>query len=195
MPAAKLDTRENILDAAQRLVARKGYMAVGLSEILAEAGVPKGSFYHWFDSKDAFGEAMMQRYFDRYLSALDGIIADRDQDAARNLTRYWQGFYDLQVADNCQGRCLVVKLGAEVSDLSEAMRVVLKAGTTGIIDRLEQMINKGLADGSVSVTASPRDTAEALYDAWLGASVLAKIHRSPDYLDRVMATTRRALHV
>jgi hypothetical protein len=86
------------------------------------------------------------------------------------------------------GRCPVVKLGAEVSDLSEAMRMVLEVGTTAIVDRLEQMIVKGLADGSVSVEASPRETAEALYDAWLGASVMAKIHRSPDYLDRVMAT-------
>jgi TetR/AcrR family transcriptional regulator, transcriptional repressor for nem operon len=195
MPAAKLDTRESILDAAQRLVARKGYMAVGLSEILAEAGVPKGSFYHWFDSKDAFGEALMQRYFDRYLSALDEIVADKSKCAAEHLMRYWRGFYDLQVVDNCQGRCLVVKLGAEVSDLSEAMRVVLKVGTTGIVDRLERMISEGLADGSVAVDAGPRETAEALYDAWLGASVLAKIHRSPDYLDRVMATTRRVLHV
>jgi TetR/AcrR family transcriptional repressor of nem operon len=195
MPATKTDTRQIILDAAQRLVAQKGYMAVGLNEILAEAGVPKGSFYHWFDSKDAFGNAMMQRYFDGYLSAIDGIAADKDKSSAEHLMQYWRKFYDTQVVDNGQGRCLVVKLGAEVSDLSESMRMVLKVGTTGIVDRLEQMIVKGLAEGSVSVEASPRDTAEALYDAWLGASVMAKIHRSPDYLDRVMATTRRVLHV
>jgi TetR/AcrR family transcriptional repressor of nem operon len=195
MPAIKTDTRETILDAAQRLIAQKGYMAVGLNEILAEAGVPKGSFYHWFDSKDAFGEAMMQRYFDHYMGAIDGIVADNDRSSAEHLMQYWRTFYDTQVVDNCQGRCLVVKLGAEVSDLSEAMRIVLKVGTTAIVDRLEQMIVSGLADGSVSVEASPRETAEALYDAWLGASVMAKIHRSPDYLDRVMATTRRVLHV
>jgi TetR/AcrR family transcriptional repressor of nem operon len=195
MPAAKTDTRQVMLDAARRLVAQKGYMAVGLNEILAEAGVPKGSFYHWFDSKDAFGRAMMQSYFDDHLGTIDGIVADREQSAAEHLLRYWRRFYETQVVDNCQGRCLVVKLGAEVSDLSESMRMVLEVGTTGIVDRIEQMIVRGLADGTVSVEASPRDTAEALYDAWLGASVLAKIHRSPGYLDRVMATTRRTLHV
>jgi TetR/AcrR family transcriptional repressor of nem operon len=195
MPAAKTDTRQVMLDAARRLVVQKGYMAVGLNEILAEAGVPKGSFYHWFDSKDAFGRAMMQSYFDDHLGTIDGIVADRDQSAAEHLVRYWRKFYETQVVDNCQGRCLVVKLGAEVSDLSESMRKVLEVGTIGIVDRIEQMIVRGLADGTVSVEASPRDTAEALYEAWLGASVLAKIHRSPDYLDRVMAATRRTLHV
>lgn len=195
MPATKTDTRQTILDAAQRLVAQRGYMAVGLNEILAVAGVPKGSFYHWFGSKDAFGKAMMQSYFDKYLRAIDGIIADNDRSSSEHLMQYWRNFYDTQVVDNCQGRCLVVKLGAEVSDLSESMRMVLEVGTNGIVDRLEQMIVKGVADGSVSVAASPRDTAEALYDVWLGASVMAKIHRSPDYLDRVMATTRRVLQV
>jgi TetR/AcrR family transcriptional repressor of nem operon len=195
MPAAKVETRQNLLDAARRIVAAKGYAAVGINEILAEAGVPKGSFYHYFDSKDAFGEAMMKSYFDEYLAALDGIVADKSKSSAKHLMRYWRGFYDTQVADDCQGGCLVVKLGAEIADLSEVMRATTKAGTTAIVDRLEQMITGGIADGSVSVDDSPRATAEALYDLWLGASIMAKIHRSPDHLDRAMTVTRQVLHV
>ncbi|OLT04963.1 TetR family transcriptional regulator [Pseudonocardia sp. CNS-004] len=195
MPAAKVETRQNLLDAARRIVAAKGYAAVGINEILAEAGVPKGSFYHYFDSKDAFGEAMMKSYFDEYLAALDGIVADKGKSSAKHLMRYWRGVYDTQVADDCQGGCLVVKLGAEIADLSEVMRATTKAGTTAIVDRLEQMITGGIADGSVSVDDSPRATAEALYDLWLGASIMAKIHRSPDHLDRAMTVTRQVLHV
>jgi len=195
MPATKMDTRQSLLDTARRIVAVKGYAAVGINEVLAEADVPKGSFYHYFSSKDAFGEAMMKSYFDGYLATMDRIVADRDKRAAEHLMWYWQNFYDTQVVDDCQGGCLVVKLGAEVSDLSEAMRVVMKAGTTAIVDRVEQMIISGIADGSVSVDAGPRTTAEALYDIWLGASVMAKIHRSPDCLDHAMTVTRQVLHV
>ena len=191
----KMDTRQSILDTAQRIVAQKGFAAVGLNEVLAEAGVPKGSFYYYFTSKDAFGEAMMQSYFDDYLTTMDRIIADTDKSSAEHLMRYWQNFYETQIVDDCQGRCLVVKLGAEVSDLSETMRMAMKVGTAAIVDRVEQMIISGVADGSVSVDASPRATAEALYDTWLGASVMAKIHRSPDYLDRAMTLTRQTLHV
>lgn len=191
----KMDTRQSILDTAQRIVAQKGFAAVGLNEVLAEAGVPKGSFYYYFTSKDAFGEAMMQSYFDDYLTTMDRIVADTDKSSAEHLMRYWQNFYETQIVDDCQGRCLVVKLGAEVSDLSETMRMAMKVGTAAIVDRVEQMIISGIADGSVSVDASPRTTAEALYDTWLGASVMAKIHRSPDYLDRAMTLTRQTLHV
>ncbi|MFJ5265658.1 TetR/AcrR family transcriptional regulator [Streptomyces sp. NPDC088387] len=195
MPAAKTDTRRSILDAARRIVVAKGYAAVGINEVLAAAGVPKGSFYHHFSSKDAFGEAMMKSYFDDYFAVMDRIAADTGASAAEHLMRYWQYFYDTQAADNCQGGCLVVKLGAEISDLSEAMRVATKTGTAEIVDRLEKMIARGITDGSLAVGLGPREAAEALYDLWIGASMIAKIHGSPGQLDRAMAVTRQVLHV
>ncbi|GLX48709.1 TetR family transcriptional regulator [Streptomyces hygroscopicus subsp. hygroscopicus] len=194
MSVTKVETRQSLLEAARRIVAAKGYAAVGINEVLAAAGVPKGSFYHYFASKDAFGEAMMKSYFDDYLATMDGILADKGKSSAEHLMSYWQRFYDTQAADDCQGGCLVVKLGAEVSDLSEVMRAATKAGTTAIVDRLEQMISDGITDGSVSVGESPRMTAEALYDLWLGASMMAKIHRSAHHLDRAMTVTRQVLH-
>ncbi|SDM83895.1 TetR/AcrR family transcriptional regulator [Actinacidiphila guanduensis] len=195
MAVTKVETRRSLLNAARRVVVAKGYAAVGINEVLAEAGVPKGSFYHYFDSKDAFGEALMKDYFDDYFATMDGIAGDPHSTAAQRLMRYWQYFYDTQAADDCQGGCLVVKLGAEIADLSEAMRVTTKAGTAAIIDRLEAMIDAGVADGSVTVDDTPRSTAEALYDMWLGASVIAKIHADPAHLDRALAVTRQVLHV
>ncbi|MBM9503093.1 TetR/AcrR family transcriptional regulator [Actinacidiphila acididurans] len=195
MPVSRAETRQSLLDVARRIIVAKGYAAVGINEVLAEAGVPKGSFYHYFDSKDAFGEAMMKSYFDDYFTTMDGIIASTELNSAERLMRYWQYFYDTQAADNCQGGCLVVKLGAEIADLSAAMRVTTKAGTAAIADRLERMITDGVADGSVSVDDTPRVTAEALYDLWLGASIMAKVQASPAPLDRAMTLTRRILHV
>ncbi|MEK8174489.1 hypothetical protein NKH77_52190 [Streptomyces sp. M19] len=98
---------------------------------------------------------MMKSYFADYLTTMDGIVADKGKSSAEHLMSYWQRFYDTQAVDDCQGGCLVVKLGAEVADLSEVMRVATKAGTTAIVDRLEKMIADGIADGSVSVDASP----------------------------------------
>ncbi|MEU3983736.1 TetR/AcrR family transcriptional regulator [Streptomyces sp. NPDC026672] len=195
MAVTKVETRRSLLDTARRIVVAKGYAAVGINEILAEAGVPKGSFYHYFDSKDAFGEAMMKSYFDDYFTTMDGIAAQKEKSAAERLTEYWRYFYDTQVKDDCQGGCLVVKLGAEIADLSEAMRITTKAGTTAIIDRLERMIADGLADSSVSADDSPRALAESLYGLWIGASMMAKIHGHPGHLDRAMAVTRQVLHI
>lgn len=191
MPVATrtTDTRRIILDTAQRIMARKGYSAVGINEVLAEVGVPKGSFYHYFASKDAFGEAILKSYFADYLTDMDGILARSGQSSAERLMAYWQQWRETQ------GKCLAVKLGAEVADLSESMRLALKEGTSAIVDRIERTIASGLEDGSLSVDGEARDVAQALYDMWLGASVMAKIHRSLAPLDTVTATTRRLLHL
>jgi TetR/AcrR family transcriptional repressor of nem operon len=196
MPATtrSSDTRRSILDAAQRIMARKGYSAVGLNEVLAEAGVPKGSFYHFFASKDAFGEAMLKSYFTGYLADMDRVLTQPNQSAAERLMAYWQNWRETQSVDECQGRCLAVKLGAEVADLSESMRRALADGTDAIIDRLERTIASGLDDGSLSIDGDPRALAQVLYDMWLGASVMAKIHRKLAPLDVTMTATQRLLH-
>ncbi|MFI5572490.1 TetR/AcrR family transcriptional regulator [Streptomyces sp. NPDC051740] len=197
MPATarSTDTRRSVLDVAQRIMARKGYSAVGINEVLAEAGVPKGSFYYYFTSKDAFGEALLKNYFDEYVSDMDRVLAQPGKSAAERLMAYWQQWRETQSLDECQGKCLAVKLGAEVADLSETMRLAMKAGTGAIVDRIERAIADGLKDGSIVVDGDPRGTAQALYDMWLGASVMAKIHRSLAPLDTAMTATRQLLHL
>ncbi|KAB1989153.1 TetR/AcrR family transcriptional regulator [Streptomyces triticiradicis] len=197
MPVATrtTDTRRIILDTAQRIMARKGYSAVGINEVLAEAGIPKGSFYHYFASKDAFGEAILKSYFTDYLTDMDRVLARSGQSSAERLMAYWQQWRQTQSIEDCQGKCLAVKLGAEVADLSEPMRLALKEGTSAVVDRIEQTITSGLEDGSLSVDGEARDVAQALYDMWLGASIMAKIHRSPAPLDTATAATRKLLHL
>ena len=63
--------KHHILRCGERLIAAKGFVGVGLAEILAAAGVPKGSFYHYFGSKERFGEALLAQYLERYLAQLD----------------------------------------------------------------------------------------------------------------------------
>lgn len=188
------DSRQAILDAGQRTIAHRGWAAVGLNELLSEAGVPRGSFYYYFKSKDVFGEAMMQEYFREYLAEMDEIFGQQDVPAAERLMQYWQHWRETQSLDDCQGKCLAVKLGAEVSDLSEPMRIALKDGTTGITDRIAQMITAGQADGSLSSEIEPARTAQMLYDLWLGASVIAKIHRTMDSVDNAHSITAQTLH-
>lgn len=195
MPTARDDTRRAILDTAQRIMAHKGYAAVGINEILIEAGVPKGSFYHYFGSKDAFGEAMMKAYFTDYLADMDRIFAEAGLTSAQRLMKYWERWYGMQRFDDCQGKCLTVKLGAEVSDLSKSMRLALAEGTTEIIDRLERIIGSGAEDGSLTIAGNARTVATSLCHMWIGASIMAKIHRQPASLDTAMATTRQMLNI
>ncbi|RBH58949.1 MULTISPECIES: TetR/AcrR family transcriptional regulator [Pseudomonas] len=189
------DVRQGILDVGQRIMAAKGYTAVGLNEILATAGVPKGSFYHYFGSKDAFGEAVLEDYFEFYLDDIDQTLAQPNQTMAQRLLNYFHIWQATQSFQNCQGKCLAVKLGVEVADLSETMRAVLQRGTAGIIDRLTNAIEIGVAEGSLTITGNPRNVAQSLYQLWVGASVMVKITKSVQPFETAIATTRQILNL
>ncbi|HXR00173.1 MAG TPA: TetR/AcrR family transcriptional regulator [Pseudomonas sp.] len=189
------DVRADILSAGQRIMAAKGYSAVGLNEILATVGVPKGSFYHYFGSKDAFGEALLESYFEDYLAELDRTLSQSDMSMAERLMDYWRIWQESQSFEDCQGKCLAVKLGVEVADLSEAMRAVLKRGTSGIISRIEHAVEAGVAEGSFAISENPQTVAQSLYQLWVGASVMVKITRSMQPFETAMLTTRRLLNV
>lgn len=190
---AQTDTRRGILDTAYGLVGAKGFSGVGLNEILTSAGVPKGSFYHYFGSKEAFGEALLADYFETYLADLDITLAEPGLNHAERLMNYWRKWQATQGSIDDRRKCLAVKLAAEVSDLSEPMRLALKDGTASIIARLSQSIAAGVAEGSLTVESEPHTTAEDLYHVWLGASLMAKIVRTDAPFGAAMGTTRRIL--
>ena len=193
-PSESTATRDHILANGQQIMARKGFSAVGLNEILKAAGVPKGSFYHYFGSKEVFGEALLDSYFQDYLAELDETLRLPGLNMAQRLTIYFQQWQQNQSVLECQGKCLAVKLGAEVADLSEAMRLALDRGTAEIIRRLAKAIKAGVAEGSISIGSNTSDrVAQSLYQLWLGASIMVKIVRHASPFKAAMTTTRQIL--
>ncbi|MDU4094142.1 MAG: TetR/AcrR family transcriptional regulator [Pantoea sp.] len=188
-------TRQSILDAGYRTMATKGFSAVGLNEILSAASVPKGSFYNYFSSKEAYGKALLDYYFDDYLAEMTTLFARQDLTVPQRLQEYFRRWQDNQSFENCQGKCLAVKLGAEVADLSEAMRESLKRGTAGIIRLLSGVIKEGMQEGSLQPDGEPDIIAQSLYQLWLGSSVMVKIMRDTQPFDTAMMTTRRLLNM
>jgi len=176
-------------------MAGKGFSAVGLNEILTGAGVPKGSFYHYFGSKDAFGEALLDSYFDDYLAELDVTLAQPGMTMAQRVINYFEVWRQTQSFFDCQGKCLAVKMAAEVADLSEAMRLSIKRGTAGIVSRLAAAFETGVAEGSLTIYTDAASTAHSLYQLWLGTSVMVKIERNIEPFDTAMRTTRQILHL
>lgn len=186
------DTRQHILDTASHLIAAKGFSCVGLNEVLQTAEVPKGSFYHYFKSKEQFGQALLEDFFTRYLGFIDTLFANPELPARERLLRYWQQWRDTQCEGCDEQKCMVVKLSAEVADLSEAMRLTLRDGTERVIGRLADCIAAGAADGSLPAL-DPQGTARTLYQLWLGASLLAKLHRTECPLEHAMGATKKIL--
>ena len=186
------DTRALLIRHGIELLTERGVSATGLDAVLRLAGVPKGSFYHYFASKEQYGQALLQDYFDRYLAELDALFAAEAGCGRERLMRYWQTWLDKQVDACAEQKCMVVKLGGEVADLSDAMRVTLRDGTEQVVQRIARVIEAGVADGSIPPMDAPA-IAQTLYQLWLGASLIGKLHRDGAALANAMAFTRSLL--
>ena len=188
-------TRDSILAVGQRLMAAKGFSAVGLNEILTSSGVPKGSFYHYFASKEAFGEVLLNTYFEDYLSEMDKTFNQPGQTSAQRVMTYLTDWQANQSFLDCQGKCLAVKLGAEVADLSEAMRLALQKGIEGIVSRLTSALDAGVTDGSLKFDGEASQVAQNVYQLWMGASLMVKVVRNRQPFEAAMDITRQTLHL
>jgi TetR/AcrR family transcriptional repressor of nem operon len=191
----KAKTNENyqqILTAGYQLIAVKGFSHVGLSEILKTANVPKGSFYYYFKSKEHFGEELINDYFSEYLLSIDTLFTNSELTGYGRLMEYWQRWSDTQSTPCNDKKCLVVKLGAEVADLSEAMRIALQNGANHVIDKISACIDVGVNDGSINPNIQPH-MAESLYHLWLGASIVAKLQKDEKPLSSALVTTKLIL--
>lgn len=188
------DTRQQLLDTGHRMMVVKGFTGVGLNEILQAAGVPKGSFYHYFKSKEQYGQSLLEEYFANYLADMDQRFAVAEMSARQQLMGYWQNWLNNYCEPGDEQTCLAVKLSAEVADLSEAMRITLRDGTDQVIERLTGCLEQGQRDGSLP-KIDAQQTAAALYQLWLGASLLSKLHRNNQPLVSAMRTTEAMLAV
>ncbi|AZE88889.1 TetR/AcrR family transcriptional regulator [Pseudomonas orientalis] len=193
MSSETRSARQTILDRAQAIVGAKGFSAVGLNEILQAAEVPKGSFYHYFTSKDAFGVVLLDTYFDHYVEGMQQVFSQPGMSHYAKLMRYWQAWIDNHTGCTEAGKCLAVKLGAEVSDLSEPMRLALQRGTSRTIELLAMALQHGVQDGSLMLEQPPESLARRLYALWLGTSVMGKITRTTAPFDEALGLTRQLL--
>ena len=184
------DTRSQILTTGRRLTAAQGYTGVGLSSLLKEAGVPKGSFYHYFASKEAYGCALLNEFVTEYGVRLKASLAHPEMDARSRLFSYFEGWRAKQLSPNPEDRCLVVKLSAEVADLSEDMSSILQKGVSDIIARLALTLEQGAEDGTIVPLENPKASSEMIYHMWLGASLIASISHSDAPLNSAMDATK-----
>ncbi|WP_136661214.1 TetR/AcrR family transcriptional regulator [Nitratireductor sp. XY-223] len=194
MPVQR-DTRQHIISTSRDVILGRGFSAVGLSQLLNVAEVPKGSFYHYFKSKESFGEALLEDYFDNYLNRLDELLKPDGRPAADRIMAFWGLWTDPKSVGEFGARCLVVKLGAEVSDLSEPMRAVLRDGTERIVARLSQCLMEGMRDGSLPNDMKPVQAALALYDLWLGATLMTKLRHDTHAFKNALLITRQLLRL
>ncbi len=187
----KPSTRDQIFDAALKLLSEKGFNACSVQDITAEAGVPKGSFYNHFESKEALGVEIVEFYGDR--SNLRDVLANRSIAPMERLRQYFVGLNDMIIGRGFEQGCLLGNFSAELSDQSPLIRAQLARVYGKWTTMIEAAIADGQADRSIGQDIDARALAGFLLNAWEGATLRARAERSREAFDAFMDITFRKI--
>jgi len=153
--------RAELLDRATELFLRRGYDNVSLNDLIADAGVSKGAFYHWFPSKDALITALAERSARAAFTVIEDAVAACGGDALARLNAVLQAGYDVKMKMGVpeQLAAMVALLRPDNAHLYGRILAVDEALSLPLLTRL---ISEGVADG-VFDTFDPEGVADVIY--------------------------------
>ncbi|QDV35720.1 TetR/AcrR family transcriptional regulator [Tautonia plasticadhaerens] len=172
-------TREALLEVGRRVFLEKGYSGAGLDAVLKAAGVPKGSFYYYFGSKEDFGLAVVDSFVEESDRALEAALEDRAIEPLVRLRRYFEAAAERFEGDRCRSGCLVGKLSQELAEQSETFRRRLSEAFDAWTVRVASCLEEARGLGELPAELDARALAELLTDGWQGSLLRAKTLQSP----------------
>jgi TetR/AcrR family transcriptional repressor of nem operon len=187
---AVLSHKERLFRAGAKLFYENGFHGTTIDAILAEAGVPKGSFYHHFGSKDAFGQAVLDRYMGFQGELVAKWIARTDLSTADRVIGYFRDMSQIFVNSGFQTSCLTGKFSTEVAATSEVFRPQLAAQIHGWKTRLSALLAAGQEHGDIRCDRSSADLADTVLALIEGAFVLTLSTRDETTLTTVASAIK-----
>jgi TetR/AcrR family transcriptional regulator, transcriptional repressor for nem operon len=187
------ETRDRILAAATELIHRQGFKETGLSDILAASGVPKGSFYHYFPSKEDLGRELLGRYRREAREHLEREAFPPTGDVIPQFVRYFAESARQQTEGGCKAGCLLGNLAAEITNIHEDLRREVAQSFLELREVFADALERGQRTGELAADFAPAAAAEFLVSVLEGSILLAKARREPAPFAGVQASLHRYL--
>ena len=154
----KQDSRAALLETGMDIMLEKGYTNTGIQEILTALSIPKGSFYHYFDSKESYAIEVIRHYEQKYTADLARILSNPKQTPFARLKAVCENSKKMLSAQDCRKGCLIGNLSQEMSDQSEVLRQELCT----VINKWRDMCAACIAEGQKAGQIKKRWSADDL---------------------------------
>jgi len=175
---SKESTRTILLETGRQLFLARGYSSTGIEAVVQAAGVPKGSFYYYFGSKEEFGLQVLDRFAEEVRANFERCLGDTSVTPIGRFRRYFEEVCVRLESQECRTGCLVGNLSQEMAAQSEAFRIRLEEIFGGIIDRYVEGLKVAEKAGEIAPGQDLRALAEFCLSSWQGAILRAKTARS-----------------
>ena len=179
----KKNTKEHIIEIGMDLISKKGYGNVGLKEILDKSGVPKGSFYYYFKSKEDFGVHVVNQYSSDSISLLKGYLQDTSQAPFERLMTFFEEIRSVYIQKDFSEGCLLGNCSLELGDINRNISEKIMLGLGQWQDLFEQCLLEGQKDGSITNQTDSSILAGFMLNSWEGALMRMKVSKTITPLD------------
>ncbi len=189
----KTNTKEEILDAACRLMSLRGFHRTSLEDILRESHVGKGNFYYYFRSKEELGYAILDRTAEVYREGIFASVLSDGSDPLRQIFQFLDRIVQVQRQAGCVGGCPIGNLALELSDVHEGFRQRLARIFEAWRDQVEKQLEMARQQGQIDPTTDTRAMARFLVAGVEGGILLAKVKKNYRVLEECVAELKRHL--
>jgi TetR/AcrR family transcriptional repressor of nem operon len=180
-------TRDKLITISIQTMAVKGFNNTGIAEILAIAKVPKGSFYHYFKSKDDLGLAIIEHYGQQLREDLSEHLQTAQGSALASLESYFNRILSYFAGDFNLCNCLLGNLGQELAMQSEVMRAAIFKHYRAIEMLIAECLRQAKREGELTPSLDEDVLAKTFFAGWEGCLVRAKLEQSAqplrDFID------------
>lgn len=183
VPREHAETHDLLLRCGMELLTEQGFTATGIDTVLKRIQVPKGSFYHYFDSKEAFGQAVLQRYAHYFAAKLDRHFLDPHTRPLQRLGNFVEDAKAGMLKYQFRRGCLVGNLGQEVLVLPDSFRTQLEAVLCDWEQRLSSCLQAAKAAGELPASSDCDALAAWFWTGWEGAVLSARLVQRTTPLD------------
>jgi TetR/AcrR family transcriptional regulator, transcriptional repressor for nem operon len=178
----KTDVKESIIKQGALLVHSKGYNNTGLSDILNAAGVPKGSFYFYFKSKDDFGLALLDYYWE-FIKGMIGVhFTNEGAPPLKRLENFMDAYQRLFTKMGFKGGCPIGNLMQEMSDLNEDFRAKVDDIYSRMKASIARLLQEAYEKGDLADSADLDNMAQFILNSWEGSIMHMKLIKNDEPL-------------
>ncbi|MFG0524999.1 TetR/AcrR family transcriptional regulator [Pseudomonas sp. zjy_9] len=177
------DTREALLHCGMEVLTEQGFAATGIDTVLKRVRVPKGSFYHYFDSKEAFVQEVLQRYATYFARKLDRWLLDDNVPPLQRLSNFVEDAKAGMARHQFRRGCLVGNLGQEITALPASFRDALENVLLDWQERLANCLIQAVSLGQLRPDSDCDALAAYFWIGWEGAVLRAKLVQNAQPLD------------
>jgi TetR/AcrR family transcriptional repressor of nem operon len=177
------ENRQRLITVGVALLTKKGFGATGLDEVTAKAGLPKGSFYAYFDSKEAFGLVLIDAYASFFDTMLDRSFLNEAYTPLKRFDNFIMEARNNMAKYDFNRGCLVGNLGIEIYALPGAFRQRLVDVFCNWQSKTETCLLAAQALGEIGPDINCAVKAELFWIGWEGSILRAKLERRAAPID------------